>query len=184
MQAQICLWVDMSADFTIPLNGLASGENVFSWHAGREFFERFENSEILDARFDACAVVEKSGQYIGVDCNVGGRVTVECDRCLEELALPVSVRIRLSVKYGEGDGSDMTDGDREVIYVPAENAELDMGQIIYDYVCLSLPMQRVHEAGGCNPDAVRHIGIREEAGAAASGNPFGMLRDLLETDTK
>ncbi len=181
MQAQICLWVDMSEDFIIPLNGLAAGKNVFSWQAGKEFFERFDNSEILDARFDAEATVEKSGQYIGVDCSVGGSVTVECDRCLEELRLPVSVLIRLSVKYGDGTCSDdMADGDREVVYVSAADAELDMGQIIYDYVCLSLPMQRVHEDGGCNQDAVKHIGIRGDSAADGTGSPFGMLKDLLK----
>ena len=39
----------MNDNFIIPLNGLAAGENTFSWHAGKEFFEAFENSEILDA---------------------------------------------------------------------------------------------------------------------------------------
>lgn len=181
MQAQICLWVDMSEDFIIPLNGLAAGKNVFSWQAGKEFFKRFDNSEILDARFDADAAVEKSGQYIGVDCKVAGGVTVECDRCLEDLALPISVEIRLSVKYGDGDcPDDMAEGGREVVHVSAAEAELDMEQIIYDYICLSLPMQRVHEDGGCNRDTVKYIGIREDSAEGVADNPFGMLKDLLK----
>ncbi|MDE6148186.1 MAG: YceD family protein [Bacteroidales bacterium] len=171
----------MGEDFVIPLNGLAAGENIFSWHAGKEFFERFDNSEILDAQFDASAAVEKSGQYIGVDCNVDGHVTVECDRCLENLLIPVHVEIRLSVKYGDGETSDEpADGDREVIFVPSASAELDMSQIIYDYVCLSLPMQRVHLPGGCNPDAVKYIGTRDDSMPDTSDNPFGMLKDLLK----
>ena len=39
----------MNDNFIIPLNGLASGESRFSWHAAKEFFDSFENAEILDA---------------------------------------------------------------------------------------------------------------------------------------
>ena len=79
---------------------------MFSWQAGKEFFESFENTEILDAHLDADVRVEKSGRYIGVDCDVRGEVTVECDRCLDELDMPVDVEIRLSVKYGSEESSE------------------------------------------------------------------------------
>ena len=90
----------MNDKFIIPLNGLAAGETRFFWQAGKEFFDSFENSEILDAHLDADVRVEKSGRYIGVDCDVRGVLKVECDRCLDELDMPVDVEIRLSVKYG------------------------------------------------------------------------------------
>ena len=78
----------MSEEFVIPLNGLSAGKNEFRWQASKEFFETFENSEILDAQLDASVSVEKSGRYIGVDCEVVGTVTVECDRCLGDLKMP------------------------------------------------------------------------------------------------
>ena len=101
LRAQIYLWVGMNDKFIIPLNGLAAGETRFSWHAGKEFFDSFENSEILDAQLDIEVRVEKSGRYIGVDCFVTGKVVVECDRCLEELEMPVDLEVLLSVKFGE-----------------------------------------------------------------------------------
>ena len=70
----------MNENFIIPLNGLAAGETRFSWHAGKEFFDSFENTEILDADVDIDVRVEKSGRYLGVDCEIEGEVTVECDR--------------------------------------------------------------------------------------------------------
>ena len=81
MRAQIYLRVAMNENFIIPLNGLAAGETRFSWHAGKEFFDSFENTEILDADVDIDVRVEKSGRYLGVDCEIEGEVTVECDRC-------------------------------------------------------------------------------------------------------
>lgn len=168
----------MGEKFIIPLNGLAAGESQFSWQADKEFFESFDNSEILQANLDVSVSVRKSGQYIGVDCDVTGHVTLECDRCLGDLELPVDVEIRLSVKYGSDEcRDDLSEGEREVVTVSAESAELDMSQIIYDYVCISLPMQRVHAPGECDPAVVRYLG--DGAGNDCADSPFGVLKDLL-----
>ena len=173
----------MNDGFIIPLNGLTAGENKFFWHAGKEFFDSFENSEILDAQLDIETNVEKSGRYIGVDCYVSGKVVVECDRCLEELEIPVDLEVLLSVKFGESESSDENqDGEREVIFLPVDNTELDMEQVVYDYVCLSLPLQKVHEDGGCNPDAIKYLDGPEvtEISEDADKNPFAALKGLFD----
>ena len=183
MRAQIYLWVNMNDKFLIPLNGLTAGETMFSWQAGKEFFDSFGNSEILDAHLDTDVKVEKSGRYIGVDCDVRGEITVECDRCLDDLEIPVDVEIKLSVKYGNEESSDEPhEGEREVIFIPETDAEMDLSQIIYDYVCLSLPMQRVHEPGECNPEVMKHYGAPEESEVSTEEveTPFSALKDLFK----
>ena len=184
MRAQICLRVAMNDKFIIPLNGLTAGKNEFFWQADREFFNSFENAEILDAQLDADVIVEKSGRYIGVDCDVRGQVTVGCDRCLDELDMPVDVEIKLSVKYGmEENSEEPQPGEREVIFIPDTDAEFDMSQIIYDYVCLSLPMQRVHDEGECNPEAMKYYGCPIEIEVSEDedvANPFATLKDLFK----
>ena len=173
----------MDNNFIIPLNGLAAGESRFSWHAGKEFFESFDNTEILAADLDIEVVVEKSGRYLGIDCEVDGKVVVECDRCLEDLDIPIGTDIMLSVKYGSEENSEEhQEGEREVLFVPQDEAELDLSQIIYDYVCLSLPMQRVHEEGECNPEAMKFYGAPIEVEASEGeevANPFAALKDLF-----
>ena len=182
MRAQIYLWVGMNDGFIIPLNGLTTGQHEFDWTVGKEFFEGFDNSEILDAELDAFVRVEKSGRYLGIDCEVTGDVAVECDRCLDEVHMPIDVEIRLSVKYGDEESSDEHhEGEREVIFIPATDAEFDMSQIIYDYVCLALPMQRVHEDGECNPDAVRYLSAGEPVATDTDeNNPFASLKELFK----
>ena len=121
---------------------------------------------------------------MGVDCDVAGTLTVECDRCLGELQMPVDVEIRLSVKYGSEESSDEhQEGEREVIFVPEDNAELDLSQIVYDYVCLSLPMQRCHEPGECDPAAMKYFGASEEEPEVEEddmANPFAALKDMFK----
>ena len=182
LRAQIYLRVDMGDNFIIPLNGLAAGETSFSWHADKEFFEAFENTEILDADLDISVTVVKSGRYVGVDCAIDGTVTVSCDRCLEDLQMPIGTDIMLSVKFGDEESSeDHQEGEREILFVPEGDAELDLSQIIYDYVCLALPMQRYHDDGECNPDAVKYLAGGEPAEKLEdANNPFAALKELMK----
>ena len=174
----------MNDNFIIPLNGLTAGKNEFFLHAGKEFFDSFDNEEIFDAGLQIRILVEKSGRYIGVDCDIEGVVTVECDRCLEMLDMPVDVQVRLSVKFGEEEASEIgQETEREVIFVKEDEAELDMSQIIYDYACLALPMQRVHEDGECDPEAMKYYGLRAEPDGSAEEdgeNPFSALKNMFK----
>ncbi len=171
----------MKDDFIVPLNGLAQGRTEFFRSVGKEFFERFENSEILDAGLDVKVVVEKSGRFIGVDCEIDGDVTVTCDRCLGDLRLPVSTGFALSIKFGDPDSAGEAEGDREIVVLPVTDTDLDLSQTVYDYICLSLPVQRVHEEGECDPETVRFLSSEddEELLRKDSSTPFAVLGDLL-----
>ena len=176
----------MKDDFIVPINGLAQGRTEFRWRVGKEFFESFENSEILDANLEVEAFAEKSGRFIGIDCEIEGDVTVACDRCLEELRLPVETGFRLSVKFGQepADSSDAAEGEREIVWLPESDAEFDLAQAVYDYVCLSLPVQRVHPDGECDPVAVKYLSSEDDQERDSQGKdasmPFASLKDLLE----
>lgn len=174
----------MKNDFIIPLNGLSAGRSHFEWHADGGFFGRFEGSEILDADLDVSVSVEKSGRYIGVDCEIDGAVTVACDRCLENLELPVHTLSLMSIKFGEeGERTETAEGEREIIMLPETDSDLDLSQVVYDYTALSLPMQRVHPEGECNPDAVRYLcqeELDDTAKPEAVNNPFAGLKNILE----
>ena len=180
LQPLICF---QAMDYVIPLNGWAAGEREYRWQADIKFFQKFDNTEILDAAVEVEARAVKSGHYIGVDLDIQGHVTVACDRCLEDLQLPVEAHPAFSVKFGEEASSEeeMREGSREILFLSASDAELDLSQAIYDYVCLSLPMQRVHAEGECNPDTVRFLGqesVNEEAGDTNS--PFAALKGLFD----
>ena len=173
----------MKDTFVIPLNGLTPGRTEFRRKVGKEFFESFDNTEILGSDVDVLVTVEKSNRYIGVDVDLKGHVTVSCDRCLEDLDLPVEASPKFSVKFG-GDASaseeDLKEGDREIILLPDSNADLDLGQIVYDFINISLPMQRVHEDGGCNPEALKYLNGRNERKTEDADSPFASLKGLFD----
>ena len=170
----------------IPLNGLPAGKTPFSWHVGKEFFEAFGNTEILDADLAVRADVEKSGSYRGVDLYLTGTLTVACDRCLEDLGMPVDETVLLSIKFGEepADGdAQAAEGERETVYLPADGSDIDLSQVVYDYACLALPMQRVHPDGACNPAAARYLSQGEvEDREELTDSPFSALKGLFDKE--
>ncbi|MBO4466670.1 MAG: hypothetical protein J5745_01020, partial [Bacteroidales bacterium] len=93
-----------------------------------------------------------------------GFVTVPCDRCLEPLQVPV-----------EEDPS-------EEFKTELVKEDWDLSQAVYDYICLALPMQRVHPEGECNPDTVRFLGQSERVNEEAAPNsPFAALKGLFDS---
>ena len=155
--------------FVISLNGWAAGERKFHSHAGLEFFQMFDNTEILDADVNVDIRVVKEGlRKVEADLHLSGTVTVPCDRCLEPLVVPVEAK------------------PSEVFELDTVTEDWDLSQAVYDYICLSLPLQRVHPEGECNPDTVRFLGHQEredeEAEAEEGANsPFAALKGLLDS---
>lgn len=128
--------------FVINLTALGNGTHPFEAAVGKEFFEDFGNQEVLDADIKVNAVIVVRSMSAHVQAEISGSVSVPCDRCLDAVALDV-------------------DTSFEQDYVP-EGVELDFGQEVYDYVCLSLPLKRVHEAGQCNPDALKYLNVVDD----------------------
>ena len=118
--------------FVISVKGLKPGRSHLDWHADGQFFASFENSEIKDADLDIAVDIDNDEFEIVVECRIQGTVTVICDRCLEDLVLPVSTSFE-------------------------EDETLDLNQDIYDFVCLSLPMRKVHPDGECNEETLRYL---------------------------
>lgn len=169
-------------EFILPLNGLHTGKTSFSWYAGKAFFEEFGNDEVLDAELEIDVEANKSGDYLGVDCLIKGSITVACYRCSDDLVLPVESIARLSIKFGdEPTEPEFNENDREVIYLPNDEGNMDMKQIIYDYSLLSLPMHKCHKDGECNPEAMKYLGVKEKTDTVNTENsPFAALKDLFK----
>jgi uncharacterized metal-binding protein YceD (DUF177 family) len=68
------------------------------------------------------------------------------------------------------------------VLTPGEYPEWDLSQAVYDYVCLSLPIQRVHPEGECNPDTVRFLSqVERPDEEAAASSPFAALKGLFDS---
>ena len=61
--------------FIVKLHALGASTTEFDRQIGREFFESFGNSDILDAALDVCCDIVRHGVTVDVECSVSGTVT-------------------------------------------------------------------------------------------------------------
>jgi uncharacterized metal-binding protein YceD (DUF177 family) len=63
---------------------------------------------------------------------------------------------------------------------PAES-ELDMRQFLYDYICLALPLQKVHKKGECDPEMIEKLNNLHGKSNSQQERvtPFDKLKDLM-----
>ena len=174
-------------DFIIQIKGLKIGKYEYDFPIDGSFFSEFGNTQILDAEVDVKIIIERGGGWMNVTCIAEGELTVECDRCLDELDLPVDFTASMAVKFAKTDDDPQSD---EFLVVDPTDGELDLRQFIYDYICVNMPLQRVHPDGECNPVMMEKLGglgtdkRADEENNSNSNSPFGMLQQLLNDKKK
>ncbi len=174
----------MANDCFIIINDLKSGAYTAKWSVKTEFFEEFGNEQIRAAELVADVRAQKKGAFVDVDMSISGTLTVPCDRCLEDVEMPVDTKLALRVRFGQqaSEAADEEDG-RELVWVPEGESELDLSQLVYDYSCLSLPIQCRHRDGECNPETLSWLNPSESGSRdteQAPGNPFASLEGLFD----
>ena len=148
----------MSGSFTIPVSSLKEGLYCFDFEIGNGFFEQFEESEIKEGKLKATVKAEKRPSLTDLSILIEGVVNIMCDRCLGILPYPVKSDNRLVIKSGR----IHDESDPDVIVLLPEEHEFDLKHYFYEYIYLSLPIQKVHpddENGKstCDPDMLKKI---------------------------
>lgn len=152
----------MSNIYKIETKGLGNGSHKYTFILDGGFFEAFENDMISDAGITVEATLEKNGPAMRLSMLINGTVTVMCDRCLDNLDLPVKIDETFDVLFSDlSDTSDIADQEiseeKDVVVLDRTSADIDLSQLIYDYVCTSLPIRKVHHDGECNPEMMEKM---------------------------
>ena len=114
------------------------------------FFQELDQDEINGGDIEVTlSARESAGDIFDVSVGIEGHVVVACDRCLEDLSLPVQVNEK--IKIYAGDESEIPDSD-DVRVLEGNGYEYDFSWDIYELAELSLPLQRVHKENECNPE--------------------------------
>lgn len=165
----------------IPLAGMSPGRHEFDFDVDGSFFRTFGNKDVKDSSVKVHVEVDKESLYLGVTCEMQGVMVTECDRCLDDLTLDVDMVRNLTVKFTSVDEEP---DDDEILILDKGESELDLDQFVYDHLCLSIPIKKVHQEGQCNAQMMEKLrelsGTAEEDGDVVT--PFGALKELLDKD--
>ena len=135
----------------LKLKTLPFGTHAIECHLDESFFNIDEQNEVRHADVDVTLnVTRKSESTYRLEIACDGTVTIPCDRCLDDLDLPVEVDYCLNV---EQMGTELDDSNDELLIVPSDWRELDTAPLVRDTVLLAIPMTHCHEnEDDCNAD--------------------------------
>ena len=142
--------------FVIPFKGYKVGVHDFEFRLDSELLDAVNDDEIVDIDAVAKVSMTKAANMLTFDVEILGSVVVECDRCLDELTLPIEIGDKLYVKFCE----DEFEFDGEVMWLNPADSEIDLAGYIYETLLLALPYQRVHERiEDCNQQMISKFQI-------------------------
>ena len=147
--------MEVGKTYSIAYRGLKPGPHDFDFKVGRELFEAFSAGDIKDGACDVHVRLDRAETQLVIDVRITGHVVVECDRCLEDCRIPVDYDGRLLVRFSD----EEREYDGDVLWLSPVEDEVDLMQYIYESIVLSLPYQRVHPEGECNPEMMRRFRI-------------------------
>jgi uncharacterized metal-binding protein YceD (DUF177 family) len=165
----------------LPMRNLESKEHVFDFNVNTGFFSNFQNPEIIEGSVEISLEVEKFSHFMNVILTFSGTLTVSCDRCLEDLDIPVEGENLLSVRFEDAPEEPEDESPVEdIMYVNAEEEEIDLTVYVYESICLALPIQRIHrddENGKslCNPEMLKYISNLQ---TSEKESPFSVLKSI------
>jgi uncharacterized metal-binding protein YceD (DUF177 family) len=155
-------------EFEIAWLGLKVGEHVYEFNIGDEFMqERGAPAETHDWNAQVKLRFDRQLSFFRLHFDISGSVVVPCDRCGDEFPLGLWDEFSLLIKLtGEDEDEKETDDEADVAFVSRHETVIDISGWIYEFVMLSVPLQRVHPEGQCNPEALKllnQLGAAEDA---------------------
>ncbi|MEO6489712.1 MAG: DUF177 domain-containing protein [Ferruginibacter sp.] len=153
--------------FEIAFVGLKPGVHQFNYDLDNKFFIEKGAQDLTEATANVKLSLEKNTGFMLLKFEVGGKAKVSCDRCGNPLKLDLWDEFKMLVKLVDNP-QEMNDQeeDPDVYYLSRTESHLDISDWIYEFVLLSVPMQRMcseAEMGGpqCNMEVLEKLKAME-----------------------
>ena len=162
--------------------GLKPGTHEFNYRVDDKFFANYTQADPTINGFLNCEAsiklsLEKNTSFMMLKFEVGGSVNVICDRCGNTLAMDLWDEFNMVVKQVENpEEMNANEEDPDIFYISRTESHLHLADWIYEFVLLSIPMQRMcseEEMGGpqCNKDILAML-KKMEAGVVENNHPL------------
>lgn len=132
--------------YKIDLKGMQADSCKYEFLLDNLFFAHIDGPEVQKGKVNVELTVKKISHAFELNFQTEGIVWVPCDRCLDEMEVPVVCSDKLMVKFGHEYAEE---GDSLVV-IPEEEGEINVAWFMYEFIALAIPMKHVHGPGKCN----------------------------------
>lgn len=140
--------------YIISFAGLKNEKHNFNFKIEREFLKHFEfPEEVEDITAELDFSLNKQSTMLTLNFRIEGKVKTICDRCADDLLLPVFSEEELLVKFGH----EKKEVDEKILIIPFSDTEIDISQYIYEFITFAIPLKKVHAEGKCNAESIKKL---------------------------
>ncbi|MRG45676.1 DUF177 domain-containing protein [Chitinophaga sp. SYP-B3965] len=156
-------------EFDIAFVGLTPGVHTFQYQITDSFFENYGQQDFSNCNATVKLQFDKKSNFFLLKFEVGGTATVICDRCGQPFELQLWDDFNQVVKLVENPEEMNGDEDPDVTYIQRTESHLNVADFVYEFINLSLPMQRIHPddangKSGCDPKVLDMLNKMKEQG--------------------
>lgn len=126
--------------YSVNIIGLSNKIHPFEYEIGDHFFGHYGTDLVSKGSFKANVSLNKHETFIEVNFDIIGEARLVCDRSLEEFSYPIEINKKVVFKYGDEE-KEISD---EIIIIPREMERLELGQYMYEFIGLAIPMKKLH----------------------------------------
>lgn len=154
--------------FEIAFVGLKPGFHEFVYEIDDQFFTSYGEQDFTNCHATVTLTLEKNQGFMMLKFDVDGSVEVVCDRCGNNLTLQLWDEFNIMVKMvDEPETMNDQEEDPDVYYISRTESHLFVGDWIYEFINLSLPLQKTcgdDEEGNskCNKEVLEKLKKMEE----------------------
>lgn len=128
------------AAYSINIVGLSNKEHHFQYEFGDEFFRKYGTDLVSEGKFQVDVLLTKHETFIEVEFKIRGIARLICDRSLEPFDFPMESNNKIVFKYGD----EFQEITEEIIIIPRDTATLELGQYMYEFIALGIPLKKLH----------------------------------------
>jgi len=118
----------------------------FEYVLDNRFFTDIGGEDIQKGKINTSLVITKRGSAFDLSFTINGIVTIPCDRCLDDMDLPIETTAHLIVKFGK----DYSEESDEIVVIPEAEGIINLAWFLYEFIALAVPIKHVHAPGKCN----------------------------------
>lgn len=142
--------------FGVNIVGLSLSVHQFQYDLDEQFFKQYGTEVVSRGKLGATVALNKHETFLEAEFTIKGTVELVCDRSLDLFDYPVAIHQKMVYNYGNDPegylSADRQDPDREVSenvqIIHRDTATLDIGQPMYEFIVLAVPMKKLHPRFG------------------------------------
>jgi len=161
--------------FDIDIFKLADGKHIFAFDFDSSFFALFEESVVANGNGLVRVELDKTPALMTLTFHLDGEIELICDRSLDTFMLPLHEVNEIRVKYGDH-WEELSD---DLLLIPADTQRLDVGQLVYEFITLAIPMKKLHPRfAGAEEEGLVFTSAENEASDTAIDPRWNELKKL------